>query len=164
MAFKFTSIEEFANQTEEEIGIGEKKYKPLEAGKDQILYIEEATYDKDRGVYTVVLRSVFDEERSSKMSFFFKKKDGSENKMAKGTVASIGTALAGAWISVPSADCIVHGIVKADVTMSDPTENSYGETVQYPRIFKFKPITKALWEAVKEAGWEVIEQAFDEEE
>lgn len=138
------------------------KYQPLEEG-EQHLYITDAYYDADMNKYSIDVESVENQGTSARIVYFVKTKDGKDNKLALGTLGSLGVALAGHWVGVPLPDCVIHGIVKADVKFSSALKED-GTSAKYPRIYKFEACDRVTYEAVKDAGLEVIaEQECTEE-
>ncbi len=140
-----------SNVKEEDL---KSKYQPLNEG-EQHLYITDAYYDADISKYTIDVESVENEGTSSRLAYFLKTKDGKDNKASMGTLGSLGKALAGHWVGIPMPDCIIHGIVKANVKYSATLKDD-GTTARYPRIYEYLPCDRVTYEAVKDAGLDVI--------
>ncbi len=110
----------------------------------QYLQILDASYDGNNARYKVRFHSLSNDAEFSLMFFFADANDDSippklTNRKQMGTVASLGTALAGKCIGIPNPEDIVGGVVMAEVTLRDAKN---GKT--YPNVYKFEPVTREI--------------------
>lgn len=110
---------------------------PVKEGP-QYLQILNARHEEDSDVYTLFLKSLSNDAEFSVRYWLTSAEDGIPvpNSRSRGTLISLGKALAGCPIGIPNPVDIVGGVVQADVRMSKPT--SSGGT--YPRIYQFAPV------------------------
>lgn len=104
----------------------------------QYLQILSARHEDDSDVYTLFLKSLTNDAEFSVRYWLTSAEDGVPipNARSRGTLISLGKALAGFPIGIPNPVDIVGGVVQADVRMSKPTPS--GGT--YPRIYQFSPV------------------------
>lgn len=98
---------------------------------------------KDR-VYYITLSDLNDDECESVFRYWLDTTDKFnqivKNVQARGTLVTLGEALAGKCIGIPEPNSIIGGIVHADVKLSKP--NAEGKT--YLRIYKFEPVIEDI--------------------
>lgn len=121
----------------------------------QYLQILDASYDSNNARYKLRFRSLTNDAEFSMTFFFADPNDDSippklTNRKQMGTVASLGTALAGENIGIPNPVDIVGGVVMAEVSLREAKNGK-----SYPSIFKFEPVTRDI---VDSFGSESIEQ------
>lgn len=105
------------------------------------LFIKNAELTGDK-VYILTLTDLEDEECENQFRFWLDTTDklGNiiKNVQARGTLISLGEALAGRPIGIPAPDSVIGGVVHAEVKESKPNTN--GQV--YLRIYKFEPVTE----------------------
>lgn len=126
---------EFADAVAEE----NVKRDPLSIGVHH-LHIDKAMYVPDTGIFSLTLRSL-DKDECSEMRFYMFKKDGTKNNMAIHTMNTLKRALTGTADGCLAPNRVENGIVLAEVKMGKPYVNGSGETVAYPQILDFEPVT-----------------------
>lgn len=136
----------------------EKENVPLSEG-EHILYIENASYLPDEGIYTILFDSLTNEGESSALKFYMRSRDGmTYNNATVGTLNSLTRAVAGPNAKgVLSPNTLTNCLVKADVKLSKPKEYA-GEMRQYPAIYDFKPVQTTEYEISKSYGYELKDQ------
>jgi len=122
------------------------EYKNITPGQhDLIIRKAELTSDK---VYIITLEDLGDPDSenpaSSQFRYWLNTTDSTgkvvKNVMARGTLITLGEALAGKSIGIPEPSSIIGGVVHADVTLSKPNANGQS----YLRIYKFEPVSEDL--------------------
>lgn len=106
------------------------------------LFIKDARLE-DR-VYILTLADLEDEDCVSQFRFWLDTTDKFnqivKNTQARGTLITLGEALAGKSIGIPHPDSVIGGVVHADIKNSKPNAN--GQT--YLRIYKFEPVPEDI--------------------
>lgn len=141
-----------------------KNDEPLSEG-EHVLQIENAIYDDDKHTYTLVLRCV-DSDQVSSVKYFLKKKDGSDNNSAIGTLNSLGNALFRwkdkekgiPWKGIPFMDDLLDGIVRAYVNWGDEFVRIDGSTGHYVNIYQYLPVDGETFNDLKANGFKTIDQ------
>lgn len=110
---------------------------PVKEGP-QYLQILNARHDEDSDVYTLFLKSLTNDAEFSVRYWLTSAVEGvpQPNSRSRGTLISLGKALAGCPIGIPNPADVGGGVVQADVRMSKPSPS--GEV--YPRIYQFSPV------------------------
>lgn len=115
---------------------------PVEEGV-QYLAIRGATYNKETDEYTLTVQSLTNEAEFN-LRYWLTSRDENgaiiPNSRARGTLVSLGVALAGAPIGIPNPVDIVGGVVQANVSFGKP--NAKG--VQYPRVYSFQAVPEDI--------------------
>lgn len=124
----------------------------------QYLQILNARHEEDSDVYTLFLKSLTNDAEFSVRYWLTSAEDGVPvpNSKARGTLISLGKALAGFPIGIPNPMDIIGGVVQADVKMSKP---SNGNT--YPRIYQFSPVPMEValsFSSIEQYGLEDVEE------
>lgn len=122
-----------------------REWKNLEVG-EQNLIIKDAKLVDD--VYTITLASINADEGDtipqSDFRYWLTTTDSLGNIVknvgARGTLITLGEALAGKCIGIPEPSSIIGGIVHAEVKLSKP--NAQGQC--YLRIYKFEPVPEEI--------------------
>lgn len=131
---------------------------PVEEGA-QYLLILDAIYNEESDEYTLSVKSLTnDAEFNLRYWLTTRDQNGAllPNSKSRGTLVSLGVALAGEPIGIPNPVDIKGGVVQANVTMGKP--NAKG--VQYPRVYTFQAVPEDIV-----LGFSAIDQYFlsDEE-
>lgn len=107
------------------------------------LFIKNAELTEDK-VYILTLSDLDDEECENTFRYWLNTTDKFnqivKNVQARGTLITLGEALAGKPIGIPEPNSIIGGIVSADVKLSKP--NADGKC--YLRIYKFEPVIEDI--------------------
>lgn len=130
---------------------------PAEEGV-QFLMIRGATYNEETDEYTLTVQSLTNEAEFN-LRYWLTSRDENgaiiPNSRARGTLVSLGVALAGEPIGIPNPVDIVGGVVQANVTLGKP--NAKG--VQYPRVYTFQAVPEDIV-----LSFATIDQYFTESE
>lgn len=130
---------------------------PVQSGH-QYLFIKDARYNKDDTEFILTVQSLSNEAEFT-LRYWLTARDQNgaivPNSKARGTLVSLGTALAGEPIGIPNPVDIVGGVVLAEIVMSKP--NDKGAT--YPRVYAFQPVPDEI-----ALGFATIEQYYLTEE
>lgn len=130
---------------------------PAEEGI-QFLMIRGATYNEEADEYTLTVQSLTNEAEFN-LRYWLTSRDENgaiiPNSRARGTLVSLGVALAGEPIGIPNPVDIVGGVVQANVTLGKP--NAKG--VQYPRVYTFQAVPEDIV-----LSFATIDQYFTESE
>ena len=109
----------------------------------QYLFIKYATYSEESDEYAMTVQSLTNEAEFT-LRYWLTSMDenGSilPNSKSRGTLISLGIALAGEPIGIPNPVDIIGGVVQANVLMSKP--NAKG--AQYPRAYSFHPVPEDI--------------------
>lgn len=131
---------------------------PVEVGT-QFLLILDAAYTSETDEYTLTVKSLTNEAEFN-LRYWLTSRDENgailPNSKSRGTLISLGTALAGEPIGIPNPIDIKGGVVQANVSMGKP--NAKGN--QYPRVYSFQAVPEDIV-----LGFSAIDQYFlsDEE-
>jgi hypothetical protein len=121
----------------------------------QYLFIRDARFNKEDTEFTMTVQSLTNDAEFN-LRYWLTSRDQNgaiiPNSKARGTLISLGTALAGEPIGIPNPVDIVGGVVLAEVTMSKP--NDKGNT--YPRVYSFQPVPEEIM-----TSFSNIEQYFE---
>jgi hypothetical protein len=126
---------------------------PAEEGV-QYLLILDAIYNDESDEYTLSVKSLTnDAEFNLRYWLTTRDQNGAllPNSKSRGTLISLGVALAGEPIGIPNPVDIRGGVVQANVTMGKP--NAKG--VQYPRVYTFQAVPEDIV-----LGFATIDQYF----
>lgn len=122
--------------------VEEREFKSVPYG-ERNLFIKDAVLTEDK-VYILTLTDLEDEECETQFRFWLNTTDKMgnliKNTQARGTLISLGEALAGKPIGIPHPSSVVGGVVHAEVKESKPTQD--GKI--YPRIYKFEPVPEEV--------------------
>lgn len=108
------------------------------------LYINDASYDPEGAKYTLKVCNAEETKEKATLTYWLNTMDQNgnivKNVQARGTLHTLGTALAGMDIGIPAPADVVGGVVKAEVRLSKPSTNG----AQFPRVYKFEPIPEEM--------------------
>lgn len=130
---------------------------PVEEGL-QYLFIKDAVFKEDADEYTITVQSLSNEAEFPLRYWITSRDEGGAiipNSKSRGTLISLGTALAGEPIGLPNPVDIKGGVVQADVKMSAPSAKG----VCYPRVYYFQAVPEEIAQ-----GFAAIEQYYITEE
>lgn len=135
MAFKTTSWKYSNEIAPEDIPVAEGA---------QYLQIINARYEEESDMYILFLKSLTNDAEFSLRYWLTSAEEGVPvpNSRSRGTLISLGKALAGEPIGIPSPADIVGGVVQADVRMNKAQN---GNT--YPRVYQFAPVPITIVES-----------------
>lgn len=106
------------------------------------LYITGARYDEDKGIYTVEVESL-NNRSQFRLTYFLENRNENNqpiiNPNAKGTLISLGKALAGVTIGIPNPPDIVGGVVKGYVYLKESQKGNV-----YPKVYHFDPVPEEM--------------------
>lgn len=126
---------------------------PPQEGK-QFLIIDEAVYKEEDDEYTLTVRSLSN-EAVFPLRYWLSSRDENgaiiPNSRARGTLITLGIALAGEPIGIPNPVDLKGGLVQAEIVMSKP--NAKG--AQYPRVYSFSAVPEEIYLA-----FGIIDQHF----
>lgn len=126
---------------------------PAEEGA-QFLMILDAIYNDESDEYTLSVKSLSNEAEFN-LRYWLTTRDQNgallPNSKSRGTLISLGVALAGEPIGIPNPVDIRGGVVQANVSMGKP--NAKG--VQYPRVYAFQAVPEDI-----ALGFATIDQYF----
>ena len=109
----------------------------------QYLFIKYATHDEESDEYTLTVQSLTNEAEFT-LRYWLTSRDEKgaviPNSRSRGTLISLGIALAGEPIGIPNPVDIIGGVVQANVLMSKP--NAKG--AQYPRVYAYLPVPEDI--------------------
>ena len=91
-------------------------------------------------------------------SWYTVTRTGDVNKISVGALTELGKALFNSEVGVPFPDDVKGGVVHTEIVMGKPYVNGKGDTVQYPQIQSFAPVSKDIYVLVAESGRDIIEQ------
>lgn len=134
MAFKTTEWE-FSNE------VDNKTIPPQEG--EQFAQIMNATYNDKEGTYILTLQSLTNNAEFNLHYWLFQKDENGAtlpNSRNRGTLITLGRALAGEPIGIPFPADVIGGIVKVDVKFSKPDKNGN----IYPRVYAFSPVPEDI--------------------
>lgn len=101
------------------------------------LYIDNASMDLD-GKYSISVHNVLEPKEKMTFNYWINTNDENNNIVpnatARGTLHTLGFALAGRDIGMPAPGSIIGAVVRVDVKMSKPNVNG----AQFPRAYKFE--------------------------
>lgn len=109
----------------------------------QFLQILDASCNKEKGIYTITFQSLTNNAIFDINYWLYARDEGGAeipNAKQRGTLISLGKALAGVPIGIPNPVDIKGGVVSADVVYSNPTPD--GKT--YPRIYRYSPVPEDI--------------------
>lgn len=109
----------------------------------QFLQIIDARYSDETDEYSITVKSLTNDAEFN-LRYWLTSRDENgailPNSKARGTLISLGTALAGQPIGIPNPVNIKGGVVQANVTMGKP--NAKGN--QYPRVYSFQAVPEDI--------------------
>ena len=115
---------------------------PAEEGT-QFLVILDAIYNDESDEYTLSVKSLTNEAEFN-LRYWLTTRDQNgallPNSKSRGTLISLGVALAGEPIGIPNPFDIRGGVVQANVSMGKP--NAKGN--QYPRVYSFQAVPEDI--------------------
>lgn len=114
---------------------------PVEEGQ-AYLFIRDARFDEDRGIYTLEVENL-NTSAQFRLTYYLEQRDEYNqvtlNPQAKGTLISLGKALAGVQIGIPC-DCDVKGgVVQGYIYLKTSTKGTV-----YPKVYHFDPVPKDI--------------------
>lgn len=133
MAFKVTQWE-YSNEIDQ-------TQIPIEEGL-AYLYITNARYDENEGIYSIDFENVQTNAQFNVRYYLIQRDEygnKSLNPQTKGTLISLGKALAGVQIGIPK-DCDIRGgVVSGYIYMKDSSNGR-----KYPKIYHFEPVNQDM--------------------
>ena len=122
--------------------VAENERKDISVGEHN-LFIKEARLTDDK-VYIITFSDLEDEDCENTFRYWLNTTDSNgtiiKNMQARGTLITLGEALAGKAIGIPEPGSIIGGVVHADVKLSKP--NTQGQS--FLRIYKFSPVEEEI--------------------
>lgn len=109
----------------------------------QYVFIKYATYDEESDEYSLTVQSLTNEaEFTLRYWLTYVDESGAviPSSRSRGTLISLGIALAGEPIGIPNPVDIIGGVVQANVVMS----KSNAKGAQYPRVYSFNPVPEDI--------------------
>ncbi len=129
---------------------GEVKEERIEpAAGEQTLFIKSADYDQDAKVYFIDVQSLQNDAVFTLKYWLITNAANGDirpNSAARGTLISLGIALAGAPIGIPAPQDIIGAVVQANVSLK-PSKTS---DRMFPRVYEFTTAPTNLIEAFSE--------------
>lgn len=120
------------------------------------LLIEDASYNPDNAEYRLKVCNAEDMQEKATLIYWLNGMDSNgniiKNTQNRGTLHTLGTALAGVDIGIPAPSDVVGGVVKADVKLGKPNDKG----IQYPRVYKFEPVPEDI-----ALTYAMVEQYFE---
>lgn len=114
---------------------------PIEEGQ-AYLFIRDARFDDDKGIYRLDVENLNTSAQFS-LNYYLESRDEnnqvSVNAQAKGTLISLGIALAGVQIGVPNPQDVKGGVVSAYINLK---ESQNGR--MYPKVYHFEPVDEDM--------------------
>ena len=114
---------------------------PIEEGQ-AYLFIRDARFDDDKGIYRLDMENLNTSAQFT-LNYFLESRDEnnqvSVNAQAKGTLISLGIALAGVQIGVPNPQDVKGGVVSAYINLR---ESQNGR--MYPKVYHFEPVDEDM--------------------
>lgn len=110
---------------------------------DQFLSILDAIYRPDDDEYTLYVKSLQNDAEFSLRYWLTSRDQGGAlipNSKSRGTLVSLGIALAGDAIGIPNPVDIRGGVVRANVVLSKPNDKG----AQYPRVYSFQAVPEDI--------------------
>lgn len=143
MAFKTTEWK-FSNEVDQ-------TQIPINEGQ-AYMFIRDARYDEEKGIYTLEMEDLTTTAQFA-LRYYLEQRDEynqvSVNAQAKGTLISLGIALAGAPIGVPNPSDVIGGVVSGVINLKTTAKGT-----TYPRVYHFDPVPEDI------ANCGTIEQYF----
>jgi hypothetical protein len=115
---------------------------PVQEGA-QYLSITDVIYRADQDEYTLYVKSLQNDAEFTLRYWLTARDQGGAlipNSKSRGTLVSLGIALAGEPIGIPNPVDIIGGVVLADVTLSKPNDKG----AQYPRVYSFQAVPEDI--------------------
>lgn len=109
----------------------------------QFAQIKNAQYKEDDGTYIITLQSLTNDAEFTLHYWLFSKDENGatiKNSRNRGTLISLGRALAGEPIGIPNPVDIVGCMVKIDLKFSKPDMKG----ASYPRVYVFMPVPEDI--------------------
>lgn len=102
------------------------------------LFIDDAKMNPEDGKYSISAHNVLEPKEKLTLNYWIDTSDENSNIVpnatTRGTLHTLGFALAGRDIGMPVPASIVGAVVRADVKLSKPNVNG----AQFPRVYKFE--------------------------
>ena len=114
---------------------------PIEEGQ-AYLFIRDARFDDDKGIYRLDVENL---NTSAQFTLYYYLESRDENNQvsvnaqAKGTLISLGIALAGVQIGIPNPQDVRGGVVSAYINLK---ESQNGRL--YPKVYHFEPVNEDM--------------------
>lgn len=145
MAFKTTQWE-FSNEVDQ-------TQIPVDEG-DAYLFITNARFDEEQGIYTLDVEHLNTSAQFSLRYYLYQTDENNNrslNPQTKGTLISLGMALAGTQIGIPNPCDVIGGVVSAYIWLKTSSKGKV-----YPKVYRFDPVNKDM------AAFATIEQYYTE--
>lgn len=146
MAFKTTEWE-YSNEIDQ-------TQIPLEEGV-AYMFIRDARFDEEKGQYYIEMENL-NTSAQFRLTYYLEQRDENNHKslnpQVKGTLISLGKALAGVQIGIPNPLDIKGGVVKGYITLKESQKGTI-----YPKVFHFDPVNEDM------AAFATIEQYYVED-
>ena len=145
MAFKTTEWE-YSNEIDQ-------TQIPIDEGV-AYMFIRDARFDEEKGIYTIEMENL-NTSAQFRLTYYLEQRDENNRKslnpQVKGTLISLGKALAGVQIGIPNPADIKGGVVKGYITLKESQRGTI-----YPKVFHFDPVDENM------AAFATIEQYYVE--
>ena len=145
MAFKTTEWE-YSNEIDQ-------TQIPIDEGV-AYMFIRDARFDEEKGTYTIEMENL-NTSAQFRLTYYLEQRDENNRKslnpQVKGTLISLGKALAGVQIGIPNPADIKGGVVKGYITLKESQRGTI-----YPKVFHFDPVDENM------AAFATIEQYYVE--
>ena len=145
MAFKTTEWE-YSNEIDQ-------TQIPIDEGV-AYMFIRDARFDEEKGIYTIEMENL-NTSAQFRLTYYLEQRDENNRKslnpQVKGTLISLGKALAGVQIGIPNPADIKGGVVKGYITLKESQRGTI-----YPKVFHFDAVDENM------AAFATIEQYYVE--
>ena len=114
---------------------------PIEEGQ-AYLFIRDARFDDDKGIYRLDVENL---NTSAQFTLYYYLESRDENNQvsvnaqAKGTLISLGIALAGVQIGIPNPQDVKGGVVSAYINLRERQNGG-----MYPKVYHFEPVNEDM--------------------
>ena len=126
---------------------------PIEEGQ-AYMFIRDARFDEDKGIYTLEMENL-NTSAQFRLTYYLEQRDENNhislNPQAKGTLISLGKALAGVQIGIPNPVDVKGGVVRGYITLKESQRGT-----MYPKVYHFDPVDENM------AAFATIEQYYTE--
>lgn len=133
------------------------------------MFICDARYDEDKGIYTLEMENL-NTSAQFRLTYYLEQRDEFNqvtlNGQTKGTLISLGKALAGVQIGVPNPADVKGGVVQGYVYLKQSQRGT-----MYPKVYHFDPVEKDMADMAlidqyyigADGGEEVERDGFEDE-
>lgn len=114
---------------------------PIEEG-NAYMFIRDARFDEESGIYTLEMENL-NTSAQFRLTYYLEQRDENNNvtlnPQTKGTLISLGKALAGVQIGVPNACDVKGGVVSGYIYMKESSRGT-----MYPKVYHFDPVDENM--------------------